>query len=187
MHRRRWLLLTCLVFLCLVGCGDSPKLIIRDAITLYNEELDTLNKIPDDPEKAEEAAEEYVKKQRPLFKKRDEFLKKRYDNATLNADKEMKETMKFAAEYWKDEIETLGKRRKFEEGRLRAIMRQIADKEAEKLRGSPNVEVDVGTKAELENKAEVKARLGIRLIIVEPDAVAPKLAAAIKEAFEVKK
>ena len=185
MHQRRWLFLVGFVLLCLVGCGESPKLILRDAITHENEILDCLNKIPDN-EGAEDAAEEYVKKKAPLFKKRADHLKKRFDDTTLNADKDMKQAMKDALKYWEEEGEAIGKRKEFELARLRKIMLRIAEAEAEKLRSPPNLFAEVGNKAALGARVQMFQVQGKRLIIVEPETVAPKLAAAIKEAFEKK-
>src|SRR5262249_14270923 len=87
-------------FLCLAalasGCSDSPRVLLRDTLTTWNELADALHRIPDDPERAEEVAEQLLKFEIKSLKEKMEKVKKRF-SIKLEGDKLDKDERKALA------------------------------------------------------------------------------------------
>jgi len=79
MNQRRLLPLLLCLTLALLGCGDSPRAILREGIATWNELADLLARIPDDDTADQVAAELYKNHIDPLKKRFDTDLRKRVD------------------------------------------------------------------------------------------------------------
>ena len=77
MRRHNHLLAFFCLTLALLGCGDTPPVVFRDAITTWNELADTVAEIPDDPETAEEVAGTLVKTRLDVLEKKWKEVQKR--------------------------------------------------------------------------------------------------------------
>ena len=77
MHRRSYLFVMFCLTLVVIGCGDTPQIKLRDTITTWNEVLDTLYEIPDDPDTAEEVAGQLLKGKLKALKEKNDEVKKR--------------------------------------------------------------------------------------------------------------
>jgi hypothetical protein len=149
MRRRNHLLAFFCLTLVVLGCGDTPHVILRDAITTWNELADTVAEIPDDPERAEEVAAELVKTRLDvLSKKWKDSIQKRV-STFQKADKDQRVGVNAAVADLKDNAEfTMGrlasqfggsaKNAAMVEGRLRRIIAKVHA--ARPGQGTPNLE-----------------------------------------------
>jgi len=135
MHRRTCLFaMACLTFI-ILGCGDTPRVILRDAITTWNEAIDTLYEIPDDPDTAEEVAGQLLKRRLKALKEKFEEVKKRTQRFQ-KADKDERAAINEA-------ITDLSEEAKFTLGRLPGLQRLQAIKakvQAKTGQPTPNLE-----------------------------------------------
>jgi hypothetical protein len=140
MNERRTLFVLCCLTLGLLGCGDSPRVMLRDTITTWNELADMMSTIPgDNPEAAEAAAEAIVKGPLARLKKRWEGISKRlekFSKLDKEGKKDLDEAVKDLAEDAKHTIIRLagemggkvtwskGKTEELE-GRLQGMLKQF--------------------------------------------------------------
>jgi hypothetical protein len=135
MHRRTYLLaMSCLTFV-ILGCGDTPHVILRDAVTSWNELADTLYEIPDDPDTAEEVAGQLLKRRLKVLKEKFDEVKKRTQKFQ-KADKDERGAVNEAVENLHEEAKFAGTRLAAQ-GRLRAIMAKVQAKTGQP---TPNLE-----------------------------------------------
>jgi hypothetical protein len=139
MHRRTYLFaMSCLTFI-ILGCGDTPHVILRDAVTSWNELADTLYEIPDDPDTAEEVAGQLVKRKLKALKEKFDEVKKRTQKFQ-KADKDERGAVNDAIENLHEEAKFAGNRLAAQaavEGRLRAIIAKVRAKTGQP---TPNLE-----------------------------------------------
>jgi hypothetical protein len=108
MNRRRSLFVFLGLTAAILGCSDTPDVVLRDVVTTWNELADIMAEIPDDPdepERAEEVAAEILKKdvgRMETFKKKWEAVKKRFDKFS-KLDKEQRKSLNAAVKDRKDE------------------------------------------------------------------------------------
>jgi hypothetical protein len=135
MHRRTKLFaMSCLTFI-ILGCGDTPHVVLRDTVTSWNELADTLYEIPDDPDTAEEVAGQLLKRKLKVLKEKYDEIKKRIQNFQ-KADKDQRPAVNEAFEDLHEEAKFAGARLAAQ-GRLRAI---IAKVQAKTGQPTPNLE-----------------------------------------------
>ena len=135
MHRRTYLFaMSCLTFV-ILGCGDTPRVILRDTVTSWNELTDTLYEIPDDPDTAEEVAGQLLKRRIKALKEKFDEIKKRTQKFQ-KADKDERPAVNEAMEDLHEEARFAGTRLAAQ-GRLRAI---IAKVQAKTGQPTPNLE-----------------------------------------------
>jgi len=135
MHRRTYLFAMSCLTLVILGCGDTPHVILRDAITTWNEALDTLYEIPDDPDTAEEVAGQLLKRRLKALKEKMDEIKKRAQRFQ-KADKDERAAINEA-------ISDLSEEAKFTLGRFPGLQRLQAIKEkvrAKTGQPTPNLE-----------------------------------------------
>jgi hypothetical protein len=193
-----------MVLFCVVGCGDSPKIMFRDMVGYTNELADCMAKIPDD-DNAEDAADEFVTKQMPLFKKKIEKFAHRFEVLFRNMDSDDIKELKAASDYWKDEVMAAGKRIESERKRLERIIERLADDEVNRktrlpkeraqkgrdimqiiaLQIKPDAAVEQAYRATNQLAIDAALDRGEILYIVERDQVAPKLIKALKSLMEL--
>jgi hypothetical protein len=123
MHRRRYLWAVGCLTLIILGCGDTPHVVLRDVATSWNELADLLYEIPDDPDTAEEVAGRLLKRELKALKVKFEEVKKRVQNFQ-KADKEQSVAVNAAIEDLREEGRFAGAR-VAAQGRLRAIIAKV--------------------------------------------------------------
>jgi hypothetical protein len=166
---------------CLVGCGDSVSLILRDLVTTTNEIADTISRIPDNDD-YDEPAEDFVKIKVPKFKKKFEGITHRAEVYNV-PDKDQKKEMMAAAAYWLPELKATMDRGKKEMDRIDLIIYRVARDEADKKNNPAQGRyAEVGSKAANAARIDAYAQQGKTLIIVDPAETAPNLH-AVKKAY----
>jgi hypothetical protein len=113
--RRRTLAAVLLCLLGVAGCGDPPRVVVRDTLTTMNELADIMLEIND-----ESSAQDVLKtKVEPLKKKWEKVRKRQEEFSKL--DKEQKDELTQALENVKAEGKAAGKRLKEQVQRITAI------------------------------------------------------------------
>ncbi len=127
MHRRRYLFAVFCVMVTILGCGDTPRVVLRDVLTTWNELADLMYTIPDDPETAEEFAGDLIKKKLEPLKKKWEAVEKRVGKLQ-KLEKEQREELEEYVVDRREEAEfTLARLSGLAsaQGRLRSIMAKV--------------------------------------------------------------
>jgi hypothetical protein len=126
--------MSCLTLI-ILGCGDTPHVILRDTITTWNEAADTLYEIPDDPDTAEEFAGQLVKTRLKALKEKYDAVKKRAMRVQ-KADKDERAA-------WNEAFLELGEEARYSASRLAGPvqrLRMIIAKVQAKGQPTPNLE-----------------------------------------------
>jgi hypothetical protein len=165
-----------------VGCGDTPHVQLRDAITTWNEVADVVYTIPEDPDTADKYGEDLLKGPLDDLKKKWEGVKKRMESFG-KLDKEQKVGLEDAIADLRDEArfaiarlaaslgaendpEAKGERSMGHLGKLRE---RLVKKLAERAQGE-GYQTRIGKKSDLAGWA---AQVGEKAKILDPDELYP--------------
>src|SRR3712207_6702590 len=83
----------------IAGCGDSPKVMLRDSLSTWNELADVLGQIPNDESAEEVAGQVFKNKVEPLKKKWEKNVKERTKEFS-KFDRDKKKDLEEAAKYY---------------------------------------------------------------------------------------